>query len=269
MTEVKRVWEIIPEPDTCLLTQGILCLGPVTRGGCEALCVKAHMPCTGCFGPLGGVQDYGAKAIAAVASLLDVIEEADVDAAIERIADPVGTFYRYSLPASLLHRRVGVPRGGGDVSREILIDPITRLEGHGKIDIFLDDEGEVDHAYLQIPELRGFEMFAQGRRAEEMPQITSRICGVCPTAHHMAGTKALDDLYQVEPPPAAKKIRELVYDAFMFEDHALHFYFLGGPDFIVGPDGADGRAQHPRRDRQGRPRDRQGRSSACAAECAS
>ena len=68
-----------------------------------------------------------------------------------------------------------------------------------------------------------------------MPQITSRICGVCPTAHHMAATKALDDLYQVEPPPAAKAIRELVYNAFMAEDHALHFYFLGGPDFVVGP----------------------------------
>ncbi len=118
---------------------------------------------------------------------------------------------------------------------EILIDPITRLEGHGRIHIFLDDAGDVDRAYLQIPELRGFEKFAQGRRAEEMPQITSRICGVCPMAHHMAGTKTLDDLYKVDPPPAAKKIRELVYDTFMVEDHALHFFFLGGPDFVVGP----------------------------------
>jgi F420-non-reducing hydrogenase large subunit len=119
---------------------------------------------------------------------------------------------------------------------EILIDPITRLEGHGKIHIFVNDEGSVDHAYLQIPELRGFEKFAQGRRAEEMPQITSRICGVCPMAHHMAGTKALDDLFHVDPPPAAKKVREIVYDTFMVEDHALHFFFLGGPDFVVGPD---------------------------------
>lgn len=118
---------------------------------------------------------------------------------------------------------------------EILIDPITRLEGHGRIHIFLDEAGSVDHAYLQVPELRGFEKFAQGRRAEEMPQITSRICGVCPMAHHMAGTKALDDLYKVDPPSAAKKVRELVYNTFMVEDHALHFYFLGGPDFVVGP----------------------------------
>jgi F420-non-reducing hydrogenase large subunit len=119
---------------------------------------------------------------------------------------------------------------------EILIDPITRLEGHGRVHVFLDDAGEVDRAYLQIPELRGFEKFAQGRRAEDMPQITSRICGVCPMAHHMAATKALDALYRVDPPPAAKKIRELLYSAFMVEDHALHFFFLGGPDFIVGPD---------------------------------
>lgn len=120
--------------------------------------------------------------------------------------------------------------------RRITIDPITRLEGHGKIDIFLDDQGDVERAYLQIPELRGFEVFSIGRPAEEMPQITSRICGVCPTAHHMAATKALDDLYQVQPTRAARKIRELVYNTFMLEDHALHVYLLGGPDFIVGPD---------------------------------
>lgn len=124
------------------------------------------------------------------------------------------------------------------MNREILIDPITRLEGHGRIHVFLDADGNVDRAYLQIPELRGFEKFAQGRRAEDMPQITSRICGVCPMAHHMAATKTLDDLYQVEPPPAGRKIRELLYSAFMVEDHALHFFFLGGPDFIVGPDAA-------------------------------
>src|ERR1035441_7509397 len=119
--------------------------------------------------------------------------------------------------------------------RRITIDPITRLEGHGKIEIFLDEQGSVERAFFQIPELRGFEKFAQGRPAEDMPQITSRICGVCPTAHHMASTKALDALYRVTPPPAAKKIRELFYSAFVAEDHALHLYFLGGPDFIVGP----------------------------------
>jgi F420-non-reducing hydrogenase large subunit len=121
------------------------------------------------------------------------------------------------------------------MERRITIDPITRLEGHGKIEVFLDERGSVERAFFQVPELRGFEKFVQGRPAEEMPQITSRICGVCPTAHHMASTKALDALYQVTPPPAAKKIRELFYSAFVVEDHALHVYFLGGPDFIVGP----------------------------------
>ena len=121
------------------------------------------------------------------------------------------------------------------MARHVTIDPITRLEGHGKIDIILNDEGNVERAYFQVPEFRGFEKFAEGRPAEDMPQITSRICGVCPTAHHMAGTKALDDLYQVEPTPAGRKIREFVYNTFFFEDHALHFYFLGGPDFVVGP----------------------------------
>ncbi len=121
------------------------------------------------------------------------------------------------------------------MTRLITIDPITRLEGHGKISIFLDEGGAVEKAVFQVPELRGFEAFAIGRPAEEMPQITSRICGVCPTAHHLAGTKAVDDLYGVTPPPAAVAIRELVNAAFFVEDHALHFYFLGGPDFVMGP----------------------------------
>jgi F420-non-reducing hydrogenase large subunit len=120
--------------------------------------------------------------------------------------------------------------------KRISIDPITRLEGHGKIDIFLDDEGEVANAYLQIPELRGFEQFCVGRPAEDMPNLTARICGVCPEAHHMAATKALDAMFHVDPPPAAKKLRELFYSIFFATDHTTHFYALGGPDFVVGPD---------------------------------
>ncbi len=119
--------------------------------------------------------------------------------------------------------------------RRVTVEPITRLEGHGKIEIFLNPAGKVERAFFQVPELRGFEKFVQGRPAEDMPQITSRICGVCPTAHHMASTKALDALYGTTPPPAARKIRELIYSTFFVEDHALHFYFLGGPDFVVGP----------------------------------
>ncbi|MEW6568945.1 MAG: Ni/Fe hydrogenase subunit alpha [Chloroflexota bacterium] len=120
--------------------------------------------------------------------------------------------------------------------QRISIDPITRLEGHGKIDIFLDEQGDVANAYFQIPELRGFEVFCLGRPAEDMPNLTNRICGVCPEAHHMASAKALDALWHVEPPPTAKKLRELMYSIFFATDHTTHFYALGAPDFIVGPD---------------------------------
>ncbi len=120
--------------------------------------------------------------------------------------------------------------------KRVTIDPITRLEGHGKIEIFLNDAGGVENAYLQIPELRGFEKFSEGRLAEDMPQITQRICGVCPEAHHIAATKALDDLFHVDPPSPAKKLRELFYSAFYVTDHTTHFYILSSPDFVMGPD---------------------------------
>ena len=107
------------------------------------------------------------------------------------------------------------------MGKRITINPITRLEGHGNIEIFLDDQGDVERAFFQVPELRGFETFCLGRPAAEMPRITARICGVCPTAHHMAATKCLDDLWKVDPPPAAKKLRELAYSIFMVEDHFI------------------------------------------------
>ncbi len=121
------------------------------------------------------------------------------------------------------------------MSKIISIDPVTRLEGHGSIRLALDDEGRLVNAFLQIPDFKGFEKFCEGRAVEELPTLTQKICGVCPTAHHIAGVKALDDLFSVTPPAAAKAIRELMHHAFIFEDHLLHFYFLGGPDFIVGP----------------------------------
>ncbi len=120
--------------------------------------------------------------------------------------------------------------------RKISIDPVTRLEGHGRIDIFLNEAGDVANAYLVIPELRGFEKFAQGRRVEELTDITPRICGVCPEAHHLASTKDCDAVYHVEVPPTARKLRELFYSAFYVADHTVHFYILGGPDFVLGPD---------------------------------
>ncbi len=120
--------------------------------------------------------------------------------------------------------------------KTVTIDPITRLEGHGKIEIFLDDAGNVADAYLQVPELRGFEKFCQGRPVEEMPRITSRICGVCPEAHLMASAKACDAVYHMDIPRTAKLLRELLYVIFYVTDHTTHFYALAGPDFVVGPD---------------------------------
>ena len=122
------------------------------------------------------------------------------------------------------------------MTKKITINPITRLEGHGKIEIFLDDKGNVDDAYWQVVELRGFERFCLGRPVEELPRIVPNICGVCPTPHNMAAMKAVDDLYGVEPTATAKLIRQLHYNAFMVEDHYIHFFFLSAPDFVLGPD---------------------------------
>ncbi len=118
----------------------------------------------------------------------------------------------------------------------ITINPITRLEGHGKIEIFLDDRGDVADAFWQVVELRGFERFCLGRPVEEMTRIVPNICGVCPSAHHMAATKALDQVFGVEPTPAARLLRQLEFNAFYVEDHYVHFFFLAAPDFILGPD---------------------------------
>jgi F420-non-reducing hydrogenase large subunit len=120
--------------------------------------------------------------------------------------------------------------------KKITIEPITRLEGEAKIEIFLDEEGDVADAFFQVVELRGFERFCEGRPVEEMPRITTRICGVCPAAHHMASAKATDAVFGVAPPLPAKKLRELFYCAHMVYDHIAHFFALAGPDFVVGPD---------------------------------
>ncbi len=120
--------------------------------------------------------------------------------------------------------------------KRITIDPITRLEGHGKIEIFLDDDGEVDNVYFQVPELRGFEKFCEGRPVEELPSIVAKICGVCPGCHHMASGKAVDAVFGVEPTQTARKLRELFYMAHFVHSHTAHFYALAAPDFVVGPD---------------------------------
>ena len=122
------------------------------------------------------------------------------------------------------------------MSRKISIDPITRLEGHGKIEIFLDDDGAVEDCYFQIPELRGFERFVVGRPIEELPRLVTRICGVCPASHHMASAKAVDGCFGGEVAPLAVKLRRMYYNAHYIHSHIAHFYALAAPDFVLGPD---------------------------------
>jgi len=103
--EWKRPHQILIDPEKCLLAQGLLCLGSATRGGCEALCVEGNMPCSGCFGPTSRVRDYGSKALSSLASIVDSKDEAEIDKILAQIPDPVGTLYRYSMPASPLRRK--------------------------------------------------------------------------------------------------------------------------------------------------------------------
>ena len=105
----RRPHQTLIDPDLCLLAQGLVCLGPATRAGCAAACPGGNMPCTGCMGPMSSVVDHGAKALSAIASILDVNGEDEIVDRTAEIVDPVGTFYRYGLPASLLYRRVQPP----------------------------------------------------------------------------------------------------------------------------------------------------------------
>jgi F420-non-reducing hydrogenase small subunit len=110
MKEIKRPWEIKIDPEKCFLEQGLICLGPATRSGCGETCIRANQPCRGCFGPVDGVVDQGAKALSMIASILGLEDEEkmtdeEVERLINGIVDPAGTFYRFSLPASLLRRK--------------------------------------------------------------------------------------------------------------------------------------------------------------------
>lgn len=120
------------------------------------------------------------------------------------------------------------------MNRKITIEPVTKLEGHGKVTIHLDDKGEVSDAHFHVTEFRGFEKFCEGRMLWDMPVITTRICGICPVSHHLASAKACDDLLGIEIPPAAKKLRELMHMGQFIHSHALHFFFLAAPDFVMG-----------------------------------
>ena len=122
------------------------------------------------------------------------------------------------------------------MSKRIIIDPVTRIEGHAKISIYLDDAGNVADAEFHVVEFRGFEKFCEGRPYTEMPGITQRICGICPVSHTLASAKAGDALMAVNIPPAADKLRRLMNLGQIIQSHALSFFHLSAPDFLLGWD---------------------------------
>jgi F420-non-reducing hydrogenase large subunit len=122
------------------------------------------------------------------------------------------------------------------MSQVITIQPITRIEGHASIGITLDDSGNVADARLSYMSLRGFEKFIEGKPAEEIPRIVTRICGICPWMHHLASNKAVDRCFGVTPTAAGSKLRELMQTLAHAEDKLLHFFFLAAADFVIGPE---------------------------------
>lgn len=123
------------------------------------------------------------------------------------------------------------------MGKRITIDPVTRIEGHAKVVVDLADDGSVDFAGLVVNELRGFERILVGMEADRMPIVTGRICGVCPSAHHLAAVKALENALMVTPPDAALLQRELLYMGHVIHSHAVHLFALAGPDLLFGMDG--------------------------------
>jgi len=124
------------------------------------------------------------------------------------------------------------------MAKQILIDPVTRIEGHAKITIQLDDSGQVSDAFFHVTEFRGFEKFCEGRPVSEMAGITPRICGICPVSHVLASAKAGDAILAVNVPPAAEKLRRLMNLGQIIQSHALSFFHLSAPDFLLGWDTA-------------------------------
>jgi len=122
------------------------------------------------------------------------------------------------------------------MSKVINIQPVTRIEGHSRVAITLDDAGNVTDAKVHVQTMRGFEKFCEGRPVEEMPRTVCHICGICPWAHHLASSKATDACFGLTPPPTAVKLRRLMQNIAYVSDKILNFYFLAAPDFVIGPD---------------------------------
>jgi NAD-reducing hydrogenase large subunit len=122
------------------------------------------------------------------------------------------------------------------MAKKIVIEPVTRIEGHGKVTIHLDDQGDVSEARFNVIEFRGLEKVCEGRLFWEMPLFICRACGICPVSHHLAAAKAGDAILGVQIPPTAKKLRELMHMAQYLQSHALHFFHLSSPDLLLGMD---------------------------------
>ena len=122
------------------------------------------------------------------------------------------------------------------MTQKITIQPVTRIEGHAKITIYVNDDGKVDRAYFHVDQFRGFEKFSEGRMYYEMPVITPRICGICPVSHHLAAAKACDAIISADIPRPAKLLRELMHMGQVIQSHSMHFFELAGPDLIFGWD---------------------------------
>ena len=124
-------------------------------------------------------------------------------------------------------------------SRKITIDPVTRVEGHGRVTVHLDEDNRVERARFHIVEFRGFERFIQGHPYWEAPLLVQRLCGICPVSHHLAAAKAIDQIYGYDPEdlhPTATRIRRLLHFGQIFQSHALHFFYLASPDLLFGFD---------------------------------
>ncbi|MGD0277363.1 MAG: nickel-dependent hydrogenase large subunit, partial [Syntrophales bacterium] len=121
-------------------------------------------------------------------------------------------------------------------TRKITIEPVTRIEGHGRVTIHLNENGEVDQTFFHVDEFRGLEKFCEGRPYFEMTQITQRICGICPVSHHLAAAKACDGVARVELPRPAKLLREMIHMGQLIQSHGMHFFYLAAPDLVLGFD---------------------------------
>ncbi len=125
------------------------------------------------------------------------------------------------------------------MNRKITIDPVTRVEGHGRVTIHLDEYGQVKDSFFHIVEFRGFERFIQGHPYWEAPVLVQRLCGICPVSHHLAAAKAIDQIVGIDPQdlsPTASKLRRLMHFGQIFQSHALHFFYLASPDLLFGAD---------------------------------